>query len=58
MRAIKTFGVSRRSLLLFAFSKVATPKTFVEDAILDTVTTAVIGPTGNWLLNFRRRTMK
>lgn len=53
--SVKTFGVSRRSLLLFAFSKVATPKTLVEDVILDTVTTAVIGPTGNWLLNFRRR---
>lgn len=53
--SIKTLGISRRSLLLFAFSKVATPKSLVEDAILDTVTTAVIGPTGNWLLNFRRR---
>lgn len=48
-------GISRRSLLVFAFSNVVSPKTVVRDTIINVVTTSVVGPTGTWLINFRKR---
>lgn len=44
-------GVTRRDLLLFFFEKVVCPKAAIEDE----VTTTVLGPQANLLINFRKR---
>lgn len=52
---IEPKGVSRRSLLVFAFSNVVSPKAVIQDTLINIVSASIVGPVGSRLINFRKR---